>query len=74
MGGSVFGIFKADIRVVDTVKKAALSQLLLESIVSTKPGENLDEKLSRIALPNTVGEREFFSVLLYRVLQCLNVH
>ncbi|XP_006460370.1 hypothetical protein AGABI2DRAFT_150338 [Agaricus bisporus var. bisporus H97] len=63
----VFGIFKADIRVVDTVKKAALSQLLLESIVSTKPGENLDEKLSRIALPKTVGEREFFFVLLYRV-------
>ncbi|KAF9452987.1 phosphatidylinositol phosphate phosphatase [Macrolepiota fuliginosa MF-IS2] len=52
----VFGIFKADIRIVDTVKKAALSQLLLENIVSTEPGENLDEKLASIALPDTVGE------------------
>lgn len=52
----MFGIFRADIRVVDTVKKAALSQLLLENIVSTQPGESLDDKLARITLPDTVGE------------------
>ncbi|KXN89554.1 Inositol-1,4,5-trisphosphate 5-phosphatase 1 [Leucoagaricus sp. SymC.cos] len=52
----VFGIFRADIRVVDTVKKAALSQLLLENIVSTQPNENLDEKLAGVALPDSVGE------------------
>ncbi len=58
----VFTIFKADIRIVDTVKKAALSQLLLENIISTQPGENLDEKLASIALPDTVGECRFFRV------------
>ncbi|KAF5363510.1 hypothetical protein D9756_000348 [Leucocoprinus leucothites] len=52
----VFAIFRADIRVVDTVKKAALSQLLLENIVSTQPHENLDEKLAGIVLPDTLGE------------------
>ncbi|KAJ3575821.1 hypothetical protein NP233_g830 [Leucocoprinus birnbaumii] len=52
----VFAIFRADIRIVDTVKKAALSQLLLEHIVSTQPYENLDEKLASISLPEAVGE------------------
>lgn len=58
----MFAIFRADIRIIDTVKKAALSQLLLENIVSTQPGEKLDEKLASIALPDTVGECRFSCV------------
>jgi len=38
------------------VKKAALSQLLLEKIVGTQAHDDLDEKLASIALPDTVGE------------------
>lgn len=66
----MFGIFRADIHVVDTVKKAVLSQLLLESVVSTRPGENLDEKLSMIALPSTIDKREFFCLKLSTLSKC----
>jgi len=38
------------------VKKAALSQLLLENIVGTQAHDNLDEKLASIVLPDIVGE------------------
>ncbi|CAA7259620.1 unnamed protein product [Cyclocybe aegerita] len=51
----VFARYRAKVRVVDPVKKAALSRMLLESIVSTEPGESLDEKLANLTLPmNTV--------------------
>jgi len=47
----VFALMKADVRINDAVKKAALSRMLLESVISTTPGEKLDEKLSALALP-----------------------
>ena len=48
---------KADVRIIDAVKKAALSRMLLESVISTTPGEKLDEKLSALALPADFVER-----------------
>ena len=36
---------------MDAVKKAALSKLLLETVFSSAPGENLDEKLATLVLP-----------------------
>ena len=42
---------RADVRIIDAVKRTVLSQLLLESVVSTTPGEKLDEKLAALALP-----------------------
>jgi len=33
------------------VKRAVLARLLLESVLSTAPGEKLDEKLASLALP-----------------------
>ncbi|KAK7054247.1 inositol polyphosphate phosphatase [Favolaschia claudopus] len=52
----VFAIFRAAIRTIDIVKRAALQQLLLQSVVSTAPGEKLDDKLAAMALPATLGE------------------
>jgi len=46
------------------VKKAALSQLLLENIVGTQAHDNIDEKLASVALPDTVGECGSFYKLL----------
>lgn len=54
---SVFALMRADVRVIDTVKKAALSRMLLDSIVSTSPGEKLDEKLAALTLPADFVER-----------------
>jgi hypothetical protein len=48
---------KADVRVIDAMKKAALSRLLLDSVVATAPGEKLDEKLTALALPADFVER-----------------
>lgn len=47
---------RADVRVIDTVKRAGLSRLLLESVVSTAPGEKLDEKLAALTLPMDLVE------------------
>ncbi|RDB20113.1 Inositol-1,4,5-trisphosphate 5-phosphatase 1 [Hypsizygus marmoreus] len=44
----VFALFRAEVRIIDTVKRLALSRLLLESIVTTAPGEKLDEKLAAL--------------------------
>ncbi|KAF5388077.1 hypothetical protein D9615_000583 [Tricholomella constricta] len=52
----VFAIFRADIRIIDSVKRLALSRLLLESIVSTAPGEKLDEKLAALVFPSDITE------------------
>ncbi|KAJ7178924.1 inositol polyphosphate phosphatase [Mycena filopes] len=52
----VFGIFRAAVRIIDGVKRAALSQLLLRSVVSTAPGEKLDDKLAAMVLPSTLGD------------------
>lgn len=56
---TVFALMRADVRVIDTVKKAALSRLLLESVVSTGPGEKLDEKLAALTLPTDFVERAY---------------
>lgn len=48
---------RGDVCVIDAVKKAALSRLLLESVVSTAPGEKLDEKLTALALPADFVDR-----------------
>jgi hypothetical protein len=55
---------RADVRIIDTVKRAALSRLLLESVVSTSPGEKLDEKLAALALPADYVERASGSLIL----------
>ncbi|KAF8969491.1 inositol polyphosphate phosphatase [Flammula alnicola] len=52
----VFATYRAEVRIIDPVKKAALSRMLLEGIVSTEPGEKLDEKLANLILPADVGE------------------
>ncbi|KAJ7639012.1 inositol polyphosphate phosphatase [Roridomyces roridus] len=52
----VFAIFHAAVRVVDVAKRTALSQLLLQSVIATAPGEKLDEKLAALALPPSIGD------------------
>ncbi|KAF9006532.1 DNase I-like protein [Cyathus striatus] len=47
----VFAIFRAQVRIVDPIKRATLSKLLLQSIVSTDSREKLDEKLASLVLP-----------------------
>jgi len=47
----VFASFRADVRIIDGVKRAALSRLLLESMSSTAPDGKLDEQLVSLALP-----------------------
>ncbi|KAJ6628885.1 DNase I-like protein [Mycena sp. CBHHK59/15] len=49
----VFAIFRAAVRIIDVAKRAALSQMLLQSVVTTAPGEKLDDKLAALALPTT---------------------
>lgn len=43
-------------RIIDGVKRAALSRLLLENTVSAIPGEKLDEKLASLVLPDDHSE------------------
>ncbi|KAG6916702.1 hypothetical protein DXG01_005651 [Tephrocybe rancida] len=51
---TVFGIFRAEVRIIDPVKKLALSRLLLNSITSTIPGEQLNEKLAALVFPSDI--------------------
>ncbi|KAG6833956.1 hypothetical protein H0H87_007967 [Tephrocybe sp. NHM501043] len=53
---TVFGIFRAEVRIIDQVKKVALSRLLLDGITSTGPGEHLDEKLAALVFPSDITE------------------
>ncbi|KAF8897747.1 inositol polyphosphate phosphatase [Infundibulicybe gibba] len=53
----VFAIFRGEVRIIDPVKRAALSRLLLENVLSTNPGEKLDEKLASLTLPADFTER-----------------
>ncbi|KAH7887567.1 SacI homology domain-containing protein [Phlebopus sp. FC_14] len=48
----VFGLFRTEIRIIDALKRAALSRLLLETTLAATPGENLDEKLASLTLPS----------------------
>jgi hypothetical protein len=59
----VFGIFRAEVRIIDPVKKAVVSRMLLESVVSTEPGELLADKLKEMTLPKTVGDCKTFAIL-----------
>ncbi|KAF7355511.1 Inositol polyphosphate phosphatase [Mycena sanguinolenta] len=52
----VLGIFRTTVRIIDPVKRAALQQLLLQSVITTAPGEKLDDKLATMALPSTFGD------------------
>jgi hypothetical protein len=55
----VFALFRANVRMIDTVRRATLFRLLLESIISTESWEHLDEKLASLALPVDSVEREY---------------
>jgi len=57
----VFATYRAEVHIIDPVKKAALSRMLLDGIVSTKPGEKLDEKLANLILPSETGKRVSFN-------------
>ena len=48
---AVFAIYDAEVRIIDRVKKATLSQMLLESITFMEPGEKLDKKFGDLVLP-----------------------
>ncbi|KAG5728501.1 Inositol-1,4,5-trisphosphate 5-phosphatase 1 [Termitomyces sp. T112] len=56
----VFGLFRAQVRIIDSVKKLALSRLLFNSIASTVPGEQsgeqLNEKLAALVFPSDIAE------------------
>ena len=63
----VFAIFRAEVRIIDHVKRASLSRLLLDNVTSTAPGEKLDEKLASLTFSDHVPDRKsdlLFSVLL----------
>jgi len=50
----VYALFRAEVRIVDSAKKAMLSAVLLESVASTQPGERLEERLRTATLPKVV--------------------
>ena len=52
----VFGIFRAEVRIVDPVKKAVMSQMLLETVTSTEDGQSLVDKLKETPLSKALGE------------------
>ena len=58
---AVFAIFRAGVCIVDSVKKAALQKLLFNSVVSTEPGEKLDEKLASMTLTDYPDDCELCS-------------
>ncbi|KAG9317505.1 inositol polyphosphate phosphatase [Chiua virens] len=52
----VFAFFRTKVRVIDTVKRAALSRLILETSLAATPGEVLEEKLAALALPSDTDD------------------
>ena len=54
---AVFAIFKSEVRIIDVVKRATLSRLLLEGVMSAEPGEKLEEKLAAVVLPKDMRQR-----------------
>jgi len=54
------------VRIVNGAKRAALSRLLLESVLSTEPGEKLDTKLASLTLPANFADREDFHRRLFK--------
>lgn len=51
----VYAVFHATVRVVDVAKKNALHTQLLASVISTGPGEKLDERLSALTPKTKTG-------------------
>ena len=62
---AVYGIFRARVRIVDVAKRTTLSRLLLDSVLSTEPGEILDQKLASLSLPVHLTEREWWLLTLW---------
>lgn len=62
----VFAFFRAQVLIIDAVKRATLSRLLLDNIISTAPGEKLDEKLAGLVFP--VDYTECLSLYLPRTI------
>lgn len=54
---AVFAIFRSEVRIIDVVKRATLSRLLLEGVMSAEPGEKLEEKLAAVILPKDMRQR-----------------
>ncbi|KZT42995.1 phosphatidylinositol phosphate phosphatase [Sistotremastrum suecicum HHB10207 ss-3] len=50
----VYALFRSPIRIVDGVKRDALSRIMLDTILSRKPGEKLEDKLAKVALEELV--------------------
>ena len=59
MNRAVFALFRAEVRIIDHAKRAALQKLLLENVTSTAPGEKLDEKLAGLAFTPEETERTY---------------
>ena len=53
----VFALFRAEVRIIDHAKRAALQKLLLENVTTTSPGEKLDEKLASLTLFSDASDR-----------------
>ena len=54
---AVFALFSAEIRMIDHMKRAALSHYLLDNVTSTIPGDKLDEKLASLTLFSDASDR-----------------
>jgi hypothetical protein len=67
----VFALFRAQVLIIDAVKRATLSRLLLEHIISTAPGEKLDEKLAALVLPVEQTERSLLHLSIPRHVHIL---
>ena len=60
-GRLVFAIFRAVVRIVDPVKRAVLSRMLLDNVRSSAPGEKLDDKLATMVIPSDLFCGQSFS-------------
>jgi len=49
--------FRAEVRIVDPLKKAALSKMLLQRVSSTLPDEKLDETLVALSFHDSSANR-----------------
>lgn len=54
----VFALFRTEVRIIDTVKRATLSRLLLETTLAAVPGEMLEEKIAALALQSDKDDRK----------------
>ena len=61
---SVFALFRAEVRIIDHAKRAALQKLLLENVTTTAPGEKLDEKLAALTLATHTTDCMSISLLI----------